>query len=153
MAREAGDVAVPTFDSPTLFPPMKVPWTDPAIVTIKENLLARRFVFDGPNMASIRGGAHSGSIASRPPTRVEAVSALICRCFMRARRESTRAIVALHAVCLRKRMVPPLPEFSFGNHWTCAVMALPPEGEDECHEDMRRRLERQLRNAVKVIDG
>ncbi|RWR94168.1 vinorine synthase [Cinnamomum micranthum f. kanehirae] len=151
-AREAGDVAVPTFDSPKLFPPMKVPWTDPAIVTIKENLLARRFVFDGPNMARLRGGNHSGSIASRP-TRAEAVSALIFRCYMRARRESTRAIVALHAVCLRKWMVPPLQESSFGNLWTCAVMALPPEGEEECQEDMRRRLERQLRDAMKVIDG
>ncbi|RWR94169.1 vinorine synthase-like protein [Cinnamomum micranthum f. kanehirae] len=153
MARDAGDVVVPTFDGPALFPPIKALPMDPFSLTTKDNLSFRRFVFDAPNMARLLRGDHGGGPIASRPTRVEAVSALICRCYMKARRESTRAIVVLHAVCLRKRMVPPLPESSFGNLNTVLVTSLPPEGEEECHEDMQHSLERQLREALRVIDG
>lgn len=151
-AREARDVVGPTFDAPVLFPPTKVPRSVQAaesILSIKENLPTRRFAFDASNIARLRSRVGNGA----GPTRVEAVSALIWSCLMRARGESRRALVVLHAVCMRKRMVPPLPESSFGNLASGAITSWPPEGGEGRHEDVQRGLVRQLRDATRVIAG
>ncbi|PQQ19044.1 vinorine synthase [Prunus yedoensis var. nudiflora] len=64
----------------------------------------------------------------RAPTRVEAVTALICKSSMNAKNGTSgkgRPSMAIsHVVNLRERMAPPLPEHSFGNIWWFAVASI-----------------------------
>ncbi|KAG6383504.1 hypothetical protein SASPL_156741 [Salvia splendens] len=77
--------------------------------------VTRRYVFD----------ASALSIFSKPnwsvPSRVDVVTALICKCFMEAvaEEDEPKPLVMAHSVNLRRRAVPPFPEDSFGNFvWT-----------------------------------
>ncbi|CAL8993848.1 unnamed protein product [Prunus brigantina] len=62
------------------------------------------------------------------PTRVEAVTALICKSSMNTKNGTSgkgRPSMAIsHVVNLRERMAPPLPEHSFGNIWRFAVASI-----------------------------
>ncbi|XP_058077030.1 vinorine synthase-like [Magnolia sinica] len=148
-SRGADEAMGPTFNSASLFPPREVPISaDSSIITVEENLVTKRFVFDGSKIAALITRA-SNAVG---PTRVEAVSVLIWRSIMRARGEvgSTRASAALQAVCLRRRMVPPLPDNSFGNIVSGAISSVVVE---KYNGDMQHYLEGQMRDAIRKVDG
>ncbi|MQL93380.1 hypothetical protein Taro_026038, partial [Colocasia esculenta] len=97
-------------------------------------LVTRRFVLDGSKICELR--EQSADQAGGSPqqqahrlTRVEAVIALLWRCLIRACCSSSsgvegalaREFAACHAVGLRARMQPPMPETAFGNIVTTAI--------------------------------
>jgi shikimate O-hydroxycinnamoyltransferase len=149
-ATSLGDVEPisPKFDTATYFP-----WKDMSdcdLTMPKCNTLTRRLVFDKSSIAALRENDVFSS-AAKLPTRVEAVSALIWRRLMAISKSEplpARVCVAVHAVNLRERMVPPMPPHSFGNvcYLTCAVLSSDEVGHDSV-------LARKLNSAIKEIDG
>ncbi|RWR97793.1 vinorine synthase-like protein [Cinnamomum micranthum f. kanehirae] len=119
--------------------------------TTEEKVLTVRFMIDALNIAALINRSASSSQGWRP-TRIEAVSALIWGALMRVRSDKglKKASVALHAVNLRPRMTPPLPDCSFGNLWVHAVTA--GVAGSERVEDMQRCMEGQVRDAIKAVD-
>lgn len=80
-----------------------------------KELVTARLVFDGTSLSRLRA-----EISDYNHTRVESVTALIWKLMMEATlaRSKGKNIVrsyATHAVNIRNRMVPPLPEHSIGN--------------------------------------
>ncbi|CAN6721774.1 unnamed protein product [Malus baccata var. baccata] len=102
---------------------------------IKHNISTKRFVFDAPAVSALR--AQSTDVENeqaRRPTRVEALSAFIWRryiaaCTSQQQNNSADDVPAMytvsHAVNLRTRMDPPLPEYTFGNV-TRTTISVPP---------------------------
>ncbi|CAA6668096.1 unnamed protein product [Spirodela intermedia] len=122
----ARTVCPPTFDMALVFPPqgeLEFP-QDEGSETGEPSTVTKLFALDGSKISALRAAESSYAVAA-PPTRVEAVSALLWRCLIRARMEETmtRAAVAMHVVNLRGRMKPALPESAFGNVWLIAVTA------------------------------
>ncbi|XP_058102147.1 stemmadenine O-acetyltransferase-like [Magnolia sinica] len=151
ITRGANEIVAPTFDSTTLFPPREgVDFTLSSMFPReKANVLTKRFLFNRQNIAKLRARASE----DLRPTRVEAVTALIWRSIMRAQRKpgTVRASVAMLPVSLRSRMVPPLPDHSFGNLCVDAVSSWVSDG--ECNEDLQLCLERLLRYSIRKIDS
>ncbi|XP_058069860.1 stemmadenine O-acetyltransferase-like [Magnolia sinica] len=143
------DTTGPDIQSSTFFP-TEGPEPSFAFVT-NENVVTKRFVFDASKIAALRDRPSIDLQVGRP-TRVEALSALIWRCIMRTRGEegSMRASLAAHAMNLRRRMSPPLPDHSFGN---IIFFATSVATERECHEDMQCYLERKVRDAIRAVDS
>jgi hypothetical protein len=108
---------LPLFNASSLFPPQNLPLTRPAAVELmNDKCVTKRLVFDASKIAALQAKAVSESVTC--PTRVEAVTALIWKCAMNASRsnsEHLRYSILSQSVNLRKRMVPPLPENTFGN--------------------------------------
>jgi shikimate O-hydroxycinnamoyltransferase len=108
-------------------------------------------VFDKSSIAALKEKASS----MKPPTRVEAVSAFIWKSLMaisKSKPAPARVNIAIHAVNIRQRMVPPMPIHSFGNLWYFATAILSPH--DELDRDSNYGiLASKLSNALKEIDG
>ncbi|XP_058103513.1 (13S,14R)-1,13-dihydroxy-N-methylcanadine 13-O-acetyltransferase AT1-like [Magnolia sinica] len=115
----------------------------------KTNVLTKMFLFNRQNIAKLRARAPE----DLRPTRVEAVTALIWRSIMWAQGKPgmVRVSVAMLPVSLRSRMVPPLPDHSFGNLCVDAVSSWVSDG--ECNEDLQLCLERLLRYSIRKIDS
>lgn len=89
-----------------------------------EKAVARRFWFDVSAIAEIKAKATSSRVEN--PSRVEAVSALICKRVMavfKARSELEKQTLVTHTVNMRRRAVPPFPESTIGNLlWVAAAV-------------------------------
>ncbi|KAM2656291.1 hypothetical protein EV1_011816 [Malus domestica] len=88
----------------------------------------------------------------RAPTRVEALTALICKSSMNAKigtlGRGRPSMAISHVGYLRERMAPPLPEHSFGNIWRVAVASImKDESKPELHDFVV-----QLRKVIRKID-
>ncbi|XP_052181219.1 stemmadenine O-acetyltransferase-like [Diospyros lotus] len=153
-ARGNGTIMQPNFDLATHFPPRNhLSGFAPTTGITKEKLVTRRFVFDKTVLEKLKAtvsNALGGSEAVKDPTRVEAVSAFIWKHMMEAAKaNNTKMYVAVHAVNLRPRMIPPQPaETSFGNLWRLATAASPPGG-----ERTSIHLASLLREAIKKINN
>ncbi|XP_034694202.1 stemmadenine O-acetyltransferase-like [Vitis riparia] len=82
----------------------------------KGSLVKKRFVFEAVKLGALKAMATQSGVEN--PTRVEVVAALIYRCAVAASKVSSGSLkpsVLLQTVNMRKRIVPPLPEKSFGN--------------------------------------
>ncbi|CAK7332407.1 unnamed protein product [Dovyalis caffra] len=125
-AREEADLIIsPEFVSATLFPPINISGFRPATGITKEGVVTKRFVFCSSSIETLREKySESGSLENqRPPSRVEALSVFMWRRFMAATKVESRPeriYSMIHAVNLRSRMEPPLPEYSFGNYYRVA---------------------------------
>ncbi|KAI3879127.1 hypothetical protein MKX03_010631 [Papaver bracteatum] len=120
----------PTFELQSLFAGNDLPGsTPPSSLVRDEVLVAKNFVFGASKIAELKAKSiireESGdAIKQCQPTRVEALSALIWRCFIdidQAKNKGSASVTvyeAAHAVNMRTRMVPPLPTNSFGNMYT-----------------------------------
>ncbi|KAL0320525.1 UNVERIFIED_CONTAM: Vinorine synthase [Sesamum radiatum] len=114
-------VTQPTFDLASRFPPPDFFKYFPsgAPPPTPQKLVTKRFVFNEQKLAALRKAA-SGTMMEKP-TRVEAVSAFIWRHFIKAVRSEDklngeeRVFAAAHAVDIRPRASPPLPNQFFGN--------------------------------------
>ncbi|XP_059445003.1 stemmadenine O-acetyltransferase-like [Corylus avellana] len=144
------DHVCPKFDAATYFPPKDISWGKGDIGVTKEKIATRRLVFDKSSIAALKEKASS--------TRVLAVTAFIWKRLMaisKSKPAPARVHVAIHAVNLRPRMVPPMPTHSFGNLWYFAAAVLSPHdqlygGDDH---DSNRALAMKLSKAIKGING
>jgi len=145
------EAVCPNFDAANYFPPKGIPWGVGDMGVSKENIVTRRLVFDKSSIAALKEKASS----MKPPTRVEAVSAFIWKSLMaisKSKPAPARVNIAIHAVNIRQRMVPPIPIHSFGNLWYFATAILSPH--DELDRDSNYGiLASKLSNALKEIDG
>ncbi|KAG5520713.1 hypothetical protein RHGRI_033333 [Rhododendron griersonianum] len=121
------DILVPQFESATIFPPMDTTGFTPSTGIAKSDIVTKRFVFTASKISTLREkfsknnttteGGELGNYynsSRRPTTRVEALSAFIWTRFMVAtqacEKKADKIYSLLHAVNLRPRVNPPLPE-------------------------------------------
>ncbi|KAJ9176250.1 hypothetical protein P3X46_011585 [Hevea brasiliensis] len=141
------DIAIPSFDTSTLFPPKNLSGFEPRNVIVKD-VVTKRFVFDASTIAALR--AKYSNNGSRP-TRVEALSVFIWSRFMAATQvkdEPDKLYTVLHAVNLRPRMDPPLSELHFGNISRIAIAVADMESkDDECYGILSK-----MRDALRKVN-
>ncbi|KAJ7945502.1 Vinorine synthase-like [Quillaja saponaria] len=151
-SRGQPDIVRTEFVSAALFPPINTSGFDPRIGVVKEeNTVCKRFVFDAPAIEALRDKYVDHENQNRP-SRVEALSAFLwSRISLMAKENKTdqhhhqRVFVVIHAVNLRPRMEPPLPEYSFGNYYRFTItFPSMDNGEDG--------LVQQVRDQIKNID-
>ncbi|KAF3431113.1 hypothetical protein FNV43_RR25843 [Rhamnella rubrinervis] len=138
------DVSSPEFNAASLFPHGDLPLIPEAKIQ-RGNYTSRRFVFSGSNIAALKA-----KVADKVhnPTRVELVTALICKSAISASSKSTSAgssksSVLVQSVNMRTRTNPPLPESSVGNmSWFFAVPISMGEAETELHDLVGKMKER-----------
>lgn len=141
------------FVSATLFPPKNILGFEPSTGITKENVVTKRFVFAAPKIEEIRSNyTHSESCT---PSRVEALSAFIWSRFVAATKPSHktsdhRFYTITHAVNLRTKMEPPLPDYSFGNLYRTAVTIPCLDNEDE--ERYNHIIISQMRDSLRKVD-
>ncbi|XAR48146.1 Vinorine synthase [Bertholletia excelsa] len=148
------DPISPLFETAKLFPPKdRINSNIPSAGITKEPISTKRFVFKNAAVAALREKYTDRMDEDNPirPTRVEALSVFIWNRFAEATQvESSpdKLHVVIHAVNLRPRFDPPLPENSFGNLYRIAL-AIPfmETGEES------RGLVRQMRETIKSIDS
>ncbi|XP_022776236.1 vinorine synthase-like [Durio zibethinus] len=151
-ARGDTDIISPKFDSATLFPPKDISGFQPRTGITKENLVARRYVFDASAIAAIRAKyIENKSKDARRPTRVEALSAFIWSRFMAATQEKVdqgKLYTVIQAMNLRTRMDPPLSNNYFGNI-TRPAIAMPSMNEEDRLYDILN----QMRDAIRKVNA
>ncbi|XP_058179174.1 stemmadenine O-acetyltransferase-like [Rhododendron vialii] len=112
-ARGNTNTVTPSFVTSSLFPPKKRFGQPMSFESPKHWADTRRFCFSSSKIAALR--AEVGATVVQP-TRVEVVTATIWKRAMAQKgRDQCRRSVACHAVNIRGRMDPPLPECTFGN--------------------------------------
>ncbi|KAF9605178.1 hypothetical protein IFM89_014291 [Coptis chinensis] len=136
----------PRFVSAALFPPRQVSQFAPSDVglPVQPRLVSKRFVFDSSDITLLK----AKSAVTLHPTRVQVVTALMWKCLMNAssKLRYRKSHVLNIAVNLRRRMVPALPENSFGNLIIGAMLSS--ERGAELHS-----LVELLRKAVRKFDA
>ncbi|KAL5760336.1 hypothetical protein ACOSQ2_019174 [Xanthoceras sorbifolium] len=137
------------FASDRVFPPRNSSGFQPRSGITKENIVAKRFVFSASEIEAMREKYTDYSTNQERPSRVEALSAFIWSRFVAATKaESASAdklYTLLHAVNLRSRTEPPLPDYSFGNLFRMAVIF-------PSLEDTGDSIVTQMRDSKKKID-
>uniref|UniRef100_A0A2N9FTG6 BAHD acyltransferase n=1 Tax=Fagus sylvatica TaxID=28930 RepID=A0A2N9FTG6_FAGSY len=117
MALGSGEEVVPEFSAASRLPPRRdFSPTPPAMNLMNEKRATKRYVFDASKIASLKAKAASASVEQT--TRIEAVSALIWKCAMTASRSnfgSPKPSMLIQMMNIRKRVLPPFSENSFGN--------------------------------------
>ncbi|XVF35845.1 hypothetical protein REPUB_Repub19eG0006200 [Reevesia pubescens] len=155
MTRKSGEEAAsPNFDASFVFPQSEAYPKEATLLALLSpflktgTCLSRRIVFDASAIASLRAKTASSSVPD--PTRVEAVSALLCKCIMatsKAKSDIQKSTLINHAVNLRRRAEPPVPKYSMGN-FLCIAAALVTSQETELDD-----LVCHLRKAIRKADG
>ncbi|KAL3537881.1 hypothetical protein ACH5RR_001247 [Cinchona calisaya] len=145
------DAEIPraNFDLASLFPPKDLSnfGFKPTIGITNETITTRRYVFDQEKLKKLKQVASSDPGSQvKDPTRVEAVSAFFWRHFIES--SKVKKIAAVHAVNLRPRMNPSLPDHAFGNLWRHTLAIPKAEGEKGYHD-----LVGYLRNAIRSINS
>ncbi|WCJ42214.1 HXXXD-type acyl-transferase family protein [Euphorbia peplus] len=140
---ETDRMLAPRLDSAVLFPPKGLDFIKPSDLIRNEKAVTKRFMFNSKNLANLKSKIRNENIN---PTRVEAVTALIWKSAMA---DKLRSTIAIHAVNIRKRMEPPLPENSFGNFFQNAAAA---------HLDASKEMQLDelvgiLRKSIRKIDA
>lgn len=152
-ARGDAYIKSPRFDSAELFPPKNISGFAPTTGITKEEVVTKRFVFSSSVIAELRDKYSNKANAENPtrPTRVEALSAFIWTRFMESTQSNAdlqkKLYTILHAVNLRTRTDPPLPEYSFGNIYRVAIAAPRLEKGQECY-----KLINQMRDAIRNVN-
>ncbi|XP_021616627.1 stemmadenine O-acetyltransferase [Manihot esculenta] len=126
IARGSGDdIEGVIFDCTSLFPPLDLQGFSYCESRKEDlsNIMVKRFVFDSSKLAALRE-----EIASRPcldpPTRFEAIAALIWRAVIAEIEEKNKnngTSIASMPVGMRKRMNPQLPKLAIGNMYEVAL--------------------------------
>ncbi|XP_058195045.1 stemmadenine O-acetyltransferase-like [Rhododendron vialii] len=159
------NIPVPQFESATIFPPMDTTGFTPSTGIAKSDIVTKRFVFTASKISTLREkfsknnttteGGELGNYynsSRRPTSRVEALSAFIWTRFMVAtqacEKKADKIYSLLHAVNLRPRVNPPLPESYFGNISRLAIAVPSMEGEGDGNGVVN-----QVRDAIRKING
>ncbi|GMP44499.1 hypothetical protein CsSME_00013412 [Camellia sinensis var. sinensis] len=147
----------PSFIAPSLFLQSdSVPKELTAMGLLKHFLkrgdcVARRFIFDASALATLKAKATSSCGQSQSPSRVQAVSSLIWKCFIAASKATSGAykpILLGHAVNMRPRALPPFSESCMGNFLWLAVAECKDEAKTELHH-----LAGQVNDAIAKVNG
>ncbi|KAL3512592.1 hypothetical protein ACH5RR_025309 [Cinchona calisaya] len=153
-SNDDNEILKPNLDLGCLyFPPPKdvLPSAPLRSVVKKEKVVAKRLVFDKEKLEKLKEVASSVSDSPvKDPTRVEALSAYICKNFIdvnQAKVDARLGFVALHAVNLRPKIKLPNTEFAFGNISFPISALLRPDTERECHDIVGH-----LRNAIRSVN-
>ncbi|WMV35475.1 hypothetical protein MTR67_028860 [Solanum verrucosum] len=125
----ANIVPPPIFDSARNFPPREMPRYSHDIGITNKTIVTKRFIFDSSSILALKKQASTTIIDSSDenikfPTRVQAVSSLIWSrvlALYRSKPTYAKICVAVHAVNIRPRMEPLVPNHTFGNYWTVAI--------------------------------
>ncbi|PON39718.1 Transferase [Parasponia andersonii] len=149
---EANQLAHPEFVSAALFPFKDDHVFDPTPMATKKTI-TKRFVFDASTIEAIRLDYNYKDHDDQPkrPSRVEALSTFIWNRFVAATKdeylaECDRGYTVVHPANLRPRLIPPLPEHSFGNLARCGVVILS-NGEEKGSE-----LVKLIREGMRKLD-
>ncbi|XP_057811098.1 stemmadenine O-acetyltransferase-like [Salvia miltiorrhiza] len=148
----AGDPPFPKFDAAAYFPAREINGYIPSSRMMKEELATKIFTFPTKKIAILRERYAAG--AGEWPTRVEALSAFIWSRFISAtgmRADPNKIYTVHHAVNIRTRTDPVLPEYHFGNISSVAI-AKPEVGSDGVTDD-GMELVRRVREAIKAMNG
>ncbi|KAI3939809.1 hypothetical protein MKW92_023000 [Papaver armeniacum] len=162
----------PLFEAQSLFPLKEFltgsnPPPPPSNIAADDVIVAKKFVFDSSKLAELKKKAKfisefDGVHEQYQPTRFEALSALIWRCFIdtdQAKNKGTNATevyLAVFAINLRARMIPPLPLNSFGNVTSVAlpmVMNVEVAGTKKNDQQYYPYLVGKVKDSLKKIDG
>ncbi|PIM97829.1 Vinorine synthase [Handroanthus impetiginosus] len=148
-------ITQPSFDLSSRFPPadfssfLALP---PPRPQPPERIVSKRFVFDEQKLAALKKAASGPLVAD--PTRVEAVSAFIMKCFIEVAtmknkiNKNKRIFAATHVVDIRQRAAPHISHQLFGN--ACA-RAMATVAGNELGPDYYE-LAVKLRNAIRKTD-
>ncbi|XWS64838.1 hypothetical protein CRYUN_Cryun05aG0038700 [Craigia yunnanensis] len=147
------------YDCSSLFPPQDLSIFYRVMSLVDENnnvqsspedeVLTKRFLFDGSKIAALRHEMGDG-LNIYHPTRVEAVTALIWEALITASTEndgSSPILEASIAVNMRKRMNPPLPQQCIGS--VCFVTNVRSQTEKI---ENRTSLSRKIHDSINEID-
>ncbi|XP_038681034.1 stemmadenine O-acetyltransferase-like [Tripterygium wilfordii] len=156
MANKSSDhpqvVITPNFDASFSFPPVDEFPKEALLVPIlgqffKQGKCAlRRFVFDASAIARLKAMATSSGVKNL--SRVEVVSALLCKSTMKVKAGIRRSILTIHPVNMRRRAVPAILESVVGNFVWLAAAAV------SADEDLEwSSLLGKMREAILKIDS
>ncbi|KAK6135798.1 hypothetical protein DH2020_030493 [Rehmannia glutinosa] len=116
----------------------------------KNYSVTRRFVFNASAIAALRAKAKSDAVPN--PSRIEALTGFINERLMAVGlkyKKPPPSLFVSHAVNIRKRLEPPLPENAFGNFtWFAATFYSPSEPEMEVPDYVEA-----MREALEGING
>ena len=144
----------PNFDATNLFPTNDLWLRDSSMVMWgslfkKGKGVTRRFVFHASAIATLKVQATSSFVQHPKP--VEVVSAFIWKLATAVSRENNgfqKPSILTHLVNLRRRLAPPLPEYSTGNLlWIAGAQCM---GNDEL---VLQGLVGEIRGAISKING
>ncbi|KAB1201178.1 Salutaridinol 7-O-acetyltransferase [Morella rubra] len=133
IARGNSDIAIPRFESASIFPPVTLPSHTPPRGTEKDNIVVKRFVFDAAAIATLRDkyNTENTSIKNQRATRVEALTAFIWSRFLASTKPAPNMLYSLSYIGnLRKRLDPPLSDEYFGNMSLPTGFAISRDNED-----------------------
>ncbi|PQP92083.1 vinorine synthase-like [Prunus yedoensis var. nudiflora] len=154
---DQANINPPEFVSSTLFPPKEFNIGFDGSVGITKDRVTKRFVFDASQIENLRERYETSMHnMKKRPTRVETLSTFLWSRFVAATKDSTlnKLYMVIHAVNLRPRFDPPLPQSFFGNLFRLAMTAplrIPSSGgDDECGHGM---LIPVVREAIGNIDN
>ncbi|GLT46064.1 hypothetical protein SLA2020_198520 [Shorea laevis] len=147
--RDPGHLFSPDLNvASSLFPPLQFPLEVVKLPYQNRNVIKRTFVFHSSKIAELKAKAASERVS--PPSRVEAVMALIWKCAVTASRSNTRTFkpFALYQpVNLRKRIIS---ENSMGNLFRMLVAQI---GDEEIQLPILvDQLKTKLREATKLFE-
>ncbi|KAG2707972.1 hypothetical protein I3843_05G155500 [Carya illinoinensis] len=120
IARGSSNIAVPRFESVTIFPPETFPSYSASRGTGKNKIAIKRFIFHSAAIADLRSkySTDNTNIEYPRPTRVEALSAFICNRFLAVTQQEAnpnKVCTLIQVANLRTKLEPPLSEIYFGN--------------------------------------
>ncbi|XP_028806377.1 vinorine synthase-like [Neltuma alba] len=120
----------------------------------EKNTTTKRFLFSENSLCTLKEEVSRG--CGFKPTRVEAVTALIWKSALEAAittetSQKSNSSFMLHAVNIRSRMLPPLPEDSMGNLFVSATSPLV-EVDKEMKVELQDLVE-VVRKTIKMVDG
>ncbi|KAF3963496.1 hypothetical protein CMV_012123 [Castanea mollissima] len=125
------EVVHPSFDLPSFFPPREIkimPAAPPTKPGTPNEIITKRFVFNGAAVSSLKaiakvGAYDSESLTKNQPSRVMVVTALIWKALIavaQAKHGHLRPSILCHSLNLRGRTALPIPDNSFGNFYRVA---------------------------------
>ncbi|GMN49112.1 hypothetical protein TIFTF001_018266 [Ficus carica] len=157
LSRGETDITPPQFGVGKLFPAKELADFTAKHGIMKHDIVTKRFVFDASEIAELRVKYEDKTNIEyqRRPTRVEALSAFIWSRLVAVTHpkggdnggDNNAIYTVLHAVNLRTRTDPPLPNSYFGNLNRIAVSAPPLEPENGSY-----KIVTHVRDSIKRID-
>ncbi|KAK7271037.1 hypothetical protein RJT34_26625 [Clitoria ternatea] len=122
---------------------------------VEEKCTTRRFLFDTKAINGLKAMLESEGMINTTPTRYKVVSSFICKhmilACMKECCDSTRPMVVLHVMDMRKRIGEPFSKDSIGNLLWPALVVLENINEDTNVGDMVRILEEELGKVNKEL--